>query len=86
MRVPVLCNNCGTFFPSSFEISNSTNIVFSGCTSDLCPKCGGIGHIPDGVYNFIGNTIELLSAPNRTHLELEKLKKILEQAHTKKCR
>jgi preprotein translocase subunit SecA len=33
------------------------------------------------VYNFIGNTIELLSGPSRTVSELERLSKILSQAH-----
>jgi len=36
-----------------------------------------MGHIPDGVYNFIGNCIELLSGPSRTVSELERLAGIL---------
>lgn len=73
LRVPAVCDTCGTIFPSGFEATNSTNITFSGCGSGPCPSCGGNGHIPDGVYNFIGNTIELLSGPSRTISELERL-------------
>lgn len=78
MRVPAVCNNCGTMFPSDFEVSDSTNISFSDCGAGPCPSCGGMGHIPDGIYNFIGNTIELLSGPSRTVKELHKLSEILE--------
>jgi hypothetical protein len=80
LRAPAICNNCGTIFPSRFEIINSYDVSFSNCTSGPCPNCGGIGHIPDGVYNFIGNTIELLSGPNRTVSELQRLAMILSQA------
>ena len=77
MRVPAVCDNCGAIFPSTFEVSNSTDISFSGCGSGPCPACGGQGHIPDGVYNFIGNTIELLSGPKRSVSELQRLALIL---------
>ena len=80
MRVPAVCDNCGVIFPSGFEANNSTNITFSGCGAGPCPACGGMGHIPDGVYNFIGNTIELLSGPARTVAELQRLAAILKNA------
>lgn len=80
MRVPAVCDNCGTIFPSSFEVSNSSNVSFSGCGAGPCPVCGGMGHIPDGVYNFIGNTIEFLSGPRRSIAELEQLAALLERA------
>jgi hypothetical protein len=43
-----------------------------------------MGHVPDGVYNFIGNTIELLQGPNRTIKELQSLARILEKARSSK--
>jgi hypothetical protein len=79
LRVPAFCDSCGTIFPSSIEVVNSTNITFGGVGSGPCPRCGGMGHIPDGVYNFVGNTIELLSAPSRTITELERLAIILRE-------
>jgi hypothetical protein len=79
LRVPAVCDNCGTLFPSRIEAVNSTNVSFYGCGASPCPSCGGNGHIPDGVYNFIGNTIELLSGPARTISELEHLAIILKK-------
>lgn len=42
-----------------------------------------MGHIPDGVFNFVGNTIEILSAPQRTLDELSRLTKIIHEAREK---
>lgn len=83
MRVPAVCDTCGVIFPSGFEANNSTNITFRGCASGPCPACGGMGHVPDGVYNFIGNTIELLNGPTRTVAELQRLAAILKNAKEK---
>ncbi len=80
MNVPAVCDNCGNIFPSGISAINSTNVSFSNCRAGPCPVCGGTGHIPDGVYNFIGNTIELLSGPQRSISELKKLASILERA------
>lgn len=79
--VPAFCDTCGTVFNSGFFVENSRGIHFAGNRSGPCPKCGGMGHVPDGVFNFIGNTIEILSAPERTHAELMRLAEILRQAN-----
>lgn len=42
-----------------------------------------MGHIPDGVYNFIGNTIEFLSGPKRSINELKQLAALLQRAKTR---
>ena len=81
--VPAFCNTCGTAFNSGFFVENSTNIRFAGNTSGPCPNCGGMGHVPDGLFNFIGDTIEILSAPDRTTHELISLTKILKEARAK---
>jgi hypothetical protein len=85
LRVPAVCNNCGTIFPSGFEAENARNITFSGCGAGPCPVCGGNGHIPDGVNNFIGNTIEFLTGPSRSANELQRLSDILRQAQKDKA-
>lgn len=59
------------------------NVSFAGNRSGPCPNCGGMGHVPDGVFNFIGNTIEILSAPERTISELLGLVEILKEAQTR---
>ena len=80
MFIPAVCDNCGTLFPSGFAGSGNAQVSVSGCTSGPCPKCGSMGHIPDGVYNFIGNTIQLLSGPKLTIFKLVSLEKILTKA------
>jgi len=67
------------------EVVDCYHTTFSNCSSGPCPTCGGMGHIPDGVYNFIGNTIELLSGPSRTRLELERLAEILSRAREQRA-
>jgi hypothetical protein len=81
--IPAFCDTCGTAFPSGFFFENSTNVTLSGNKSGPCPNCGGMGHVPDGVFNFIGSTIEILSAPQRTVEELTRLAQILRDAKTK---
>lgn len=81
--VPAFCDSCGAAFNSGFFVENSTNITFDGNRSGPCPQCGGMGHVPDGVFNFIGNTIEILSAPERTVSELLGLARIVREARDK---
>jgi hypothetical protein len=78
--VPAFCDTCGTVFNSGFFVENSRGVTFGGNRSGPCPKCGGMGHVPDGVFNFVGNTIEILSAPERTRAELMRLAEILKEA------
>lgn len=81
--VPAFCDTCSTVLNSGIFVENATNITFTGNQSGPCPNCGGMGHIPDGVFNFIGNTIEILSAPERTIAELTQLANILREAKAK---
>jgi len=80
-KVPVICNSCKAFFVTESIVGgNATNITFENCTFGPCPHCGGDGHILDGTYEFIGNTIKILSAPQNTIFELQRLAKILQDA------
>ncbi|MDM7948968.1 SEC-C metal-binding domain-containing protein [Hydrogenophaga sp.] len=81
--VPAFCDTCGTVFSSGIFVEDSMHISLSGNKAGPCPRCGGMGHVPDGVFNFIGNTIEILSAPERTVSELIGLAKILQEARRK---
>jgi len=78
--VPAFCDSCGTPFASGFFLENALHVNFSGCSSGPCPKCGGTGHVPDGVFNFIGDTVEILSAPDRTVRELRELASLIQAA------
>ena len=84
MDVPAFCDTCGAVFRSGIVVENSTNITFVGNRAGPCPVCGSMGHIPDGVFNFVGSTIEILSAPKRTVDELTRLARILREAREKR--
>ena len=84
MRIPAFCDTCGAVFRSSIVAEDATNLTLVGIGAGPCPVCGGAGHIPDGVFNFVGNTIKILSAPQRTIDELSRLAKILREAREKK--
>lgn len=76
-QVPAFCSNCGSIFPSKLlSFVNSTNITIKGC-EEPCINCGSIAKVPDGVYNFIGETIELLSGSESTVQQLNRLAEIL---------
>lgn len=81
--MPAFCDTCATAFNSGIFVENSMNLSFTGNKAGPCPSCGGMGHIPDGVFNFINNTIEVLSAPERTILELTRFAQILREAKAK---
>ncbi len=82
--MPAVCDNCGTMFPSGIFIENSTNITLTGCRSGPCPSCGGMGSIPDGVFNVLGNVIEILDAPRKTVDQLSRYVRVLSEAQANK--
>lgn len=79
VNVPVVCNTCETLFlaPNIIDGSGALNVTFTGSGVGPCPVCGEMGHIPDGVYRFVGDTIEILQAPERTVSELQRLAEVL---------
>jgi hypothetical protein len=81
--IPAFCDSCGTAFPSGFFVENCLSLSLSGNKSGPCPNCGAMGHVPDGVFNIIGNTIEILTAPERTVFELRRLAEILQTARVR---
>jgi hypothetical protein len=84
LDIPAFCDTCGAVFRSGIVAENATNLTLVGNRAGPCPVCRGMGHIPDGVFNFVGSTIEILSAPQRTIDELSRLAKILREAREKK--
>lgn len=59
--IPVLCESkdCYTMFSSPFLLGENTNNVTITGKGKVCPcpKCGGCGTIPDGVYSSIEGQI-----------------------------
>lgn len=84
MHVPAFCDSCRLVFRSGIIVEDTTSNTFDETRAGPCPICDGIGHIPDGVLDFVGNTIQILSAPQRTITELSHLAKILSEARETK--
>lgn len=79
-EIPAFCDECGTIFGSGFVVENSRDITFSGNFVGPCPNCGSMGHIPDGVYNVLDGTIELLSGLNKSVAQIKRLTSLLRDA------
>jgi hypothetical protein len=50
MSLPAVCGTCGTIFPSGFAIAGGPH-YFSNTLAGPCPGCGGMGRVPDGVFD-----------------------------------
>jgi hypothetical protein len=61
-QVPAICDNCGAVFPSGMVVENARNIQMLGNTTWPCPSCGGMGRIPDGIYDAVGNTLRIVTS------------------------
>ncbi len=76
---PVLavCDSCGTAFPSGIFIENSTNITMTGNRSGPCPRCGGMGRVPDGRYDATKDSIHIMATSATSIESLRRLEAIL---------
>ncbi|CAJ1838528.1 MULTISPECIES: SEC-C metal-binding domain-containing protein [Aeromonas] len=83
-NIPAICDTCGTMFPSGIFMENCTNITLSGCKSGPCPACGGMGSIPDGVFNVLGSVIEIIDAPRKTLEQLGRYVRVINEVRDKK--
>ena len=82
LNIPAVCDQCNNFFPGEPVTENSTNVTFENKIVGPCPRCGGTGHVPDGVYNFSENVIELVQGPDTTVADLQRLAAKLKQTGT----
>jgi len=80
MDTPALCTGCKVLYPSGLE-----GDAASGPVTAPCPLCGEKGSVPDGVDSFVRHIIELLSAPERSISEIERLSAILVAALQKEA-
>jgi hypothetical protein len=81
IHVPAFCDNCGNVFPSGMVFENVIGVTMSGNKSQ-CPRCGFLARIPDGVFNFYQNAIEVLNAPETTKRDLQIFRQIIQNAST----
>ncbi|MAT39867.1 MAG: hypothetical protein CL946_09720 [Ectothiorhodospiraceae bacterium] len=75
--IPAFCDNCGAAFSSGIFLDNCLNVSLRGNKSGPCPRCGGIGSVPDGVFNVVDGVIKELGAFRSREETLNKLAEIL---------
>lgn len=80
--LPAFCDNssCRTIFASGFVIENCANVTLSGNKAGPCPKCGGWGSIPDGVFNVMGDVVTMLTGTAKSVESLQRLNAIINGA------
>lgn len=77
LQLPAICDECGAVFPSGFSVMDGTVI---NCKSGPCPVCGGIGSVPDGTYQTVGDVVRLLAGPQKTVEQLRRIFAVVENA------
>ena len=60
-QIPAVCDHCGTVFPSGIALGMGASVRIEDVGAGPCPKCGGRGSIPDGLYEFAGEAQRVLS-------------------------
>ena len=74
------CRNCNRWFPSIVGLAeNAKNVTVTNLKMQ-CGKCGGDAPVIDGVYNSVGETIEIVKSHDLTAKELKALTQILQRA------
>jgi len=84
-KIPAICQNCNTLFVKTNVIGGKGAVKIRNSIMGPCPKCGGMGRIPDGIYDFIGDSIELLSATSYSVADLNRLKSIFADARSREA-
>lgn len=83
-EMPVFCDKCGLIFGSGFHFENTTNVSLSGNRAQ-CLRCHNMAPIPDGLFNFVNDSIEIINAPQTTVEKLEYYKTLIKELKDKKA-
>lgn len=78
-NLPAVCDYCGAIFESGFSFSGTGTFFSLGGKSGPCPRCGGTGSVPDGVYSIIEGLINELSEMRHSRVDLQNLADLLEE-------
>lgn len=77
---PVFCDNptCGTVWATTSMIGgDAAHITMTGNKVAPCPACGGVGSVPDGVYNLVDDTLQVVSTATQG-LSADALQRLIE--------
>ena len=81
--IPVLCDKCDRLWLNENIVgvgSGSVAVTFVGSRAGPCPYCGGMGRIPDGVYELTRDVTRLLAS--LSNQDLATLRALLLQAQS----
>src|SRR5690242_1992722 len=74
------CRSCQMLFMSrAFAASNCRNMSYFGCI-ESCPRCGGPAFVLDGTYDFVEDTVRLVSGPGFTIEKVKLFQQLTQQA------
>lgn len=77
--VPTICDDCGTIWGAQGVIGGAGgNITITGSKVGPCPKCGGWGSIPDGTYDLIDDTLQVVRSADLPAVTIQNLIELLE--------
>lgn len=80
--IPAVCNSCGTHFVTRSLINAGPNvrISFRGTYVGPCPNCGGLGRVPDGIFEVVHDAIRLIVSQDRGRDDMQRLTSVLADA------
>lgn len=78
--LPVICDSCNAVWGAERIIAGSgaINIRMTGNTVSPCPNCGGVGSIPDGVYDLQEDTLTVVESSGASAGQLQEIIGLLE--------
>lgn len=84
--LPAICDTClAVWDPHAFSLGNASNILIEDVSVSPCPKCGGVGHIPDGIYSATTDAISVIATTTKSAQSLATLLRILQQARDERA-
>jgi hypothetical protein len=75
--IPAVCDSCGRVFVATNLIGGTGSVQLENVGVGPCPYCGGMGKVPDGLYEFAGDAVRILRS--RTADELDAIRSIVER-------
>ena len=78
--VPAICSSCGTLFSSGIFVENVLRLRLGNNTAGPCPVCGDTGKVIEGIFDFIGDSIRILSASRHSVETLRALRVSVQDA------
>lgn len=77
--LPAVCDECYSVFSSDIYVKEY-DAIHSGYKAEPCPSCGNEGHVRSGLEQFIQHTLSILTAQERTMIELTNLHDVMQLA------